>query len=149
MKQVKQITTWTRLCTRVGLITHRKLSKQCCFVLQQVRGRDNLNKHSNLVCFPKVRTGQPDHGWTCHFENEIGFFQELLRKNDFLRAYYLEFDWSGWISLQRECAGRPVLTNGKRPNSLRREKDFIHNTVVHESVVEESKKSWLKCAYAC
>ena len=76
------------ICTRVGLITHRKLSKQCCFVLQQVRGRGNLNKHSNLVCFPKVRTGRPDHGWTCHFENEIGFFQEFLMKNDFLRVYY-------------------------------------------------------------
>ena len=29
----------------------------------------------------------------------LGFFQELLMKNDFLRAYYLGFDWSGWIAL--------------------------------------------------
>jgi len=31
-------------------------------------------------------------GRTCHFENEIGFFQEFLMKNDFLCAYYLGFD---------------------------------------------------------
>ena len=42
--------------------------------------------------FPKVRTGRPDHGRTAHFENEIGFFQEFLMKNDFVRAYYLAFD---------------------------------------------------------
>ena len=98
MKQVKQITLLTRVCTRAGLITHRTLSKQCCSVLQQVRGRGNLNKHSNLVCSPKVRTGRPDHGWTGHFENEKGFFQEFLMKTDFLRVYYLGFDWCGWIA---------------------------------------------------
>ena len=49
--------------------------------------------------FPKFRTGRPDHGRTGHFENEIGFFQEFLMKNDFLRAYYLGFDGSGWIAL--------------------------------------------------
>ena len=32
-------------------------------------------------------------------KNEIGFSQELLMKNDFLRAYYLGFDSSGWIAL--------------------------------------------------
>ena len=45
-----------------------------------------------LQRFPKVRTGRSDHGWTCYFENEIGFFQEFLMKNDFLRACYLGFD---------------------------------------------------------
>ena len=49
--------------------------------------------------FPKVRTGRLDHGSTGHFENETGFFQEFLMKNDFLRAYYLGFGWSGWITL--------------------------------------------------
>ena len=29
----------------------------------------------------------------------FGFFQELLMKNDFLRACYVGFDWSGWIAL--------------------------------------------------
>ena len=48
--------------------------------------------------FPKVRTGRPDHGCTAHFENEIGCFREFLMKNDFVRAYYLAFDWSGWIA---------------------------------------------------
>ena len=47
--------------------------------------RDELN---NLGRFPKVRTGRPDHGCTAHFENEVGFFQEFLMKNDFLHAYY-------------------------------------------------------------
>ena len=42
--------------------------------------------------FPKVKTGLPDHGCTAHFENEIGFSQECLLKNDFVRAYYLAFD---------------------------------------------------------
>ena len=37
-------------------------------------------------------------GWTGHFENETGFFQELM-KNDFLRSYYLGFDWYGRIAL--------------------------------------------------
>ena len=37
-------------------------------------------------------------GWTGHFENKKGFFQELM-KNDFLRSYYLGFDWSGRIAL--------------------------------------------------
>ena len=49
--------------------------------------------------FPKVRTGRVDHDRTRHFENKIGFFQEFLMKNDFLGAYYLGFDWSGWIAL--------------------------------------------------
>ena len=54
---------------------------------------------NGLGRFPKVRTGRSDHGWTGHFENEIGFFKEFLMRNDFLRAYYLEFYWSGWIAL--------------------------------------------------
>ena len=49
--------------------------------------------------FPKVRTSRLDHGRTGHSENEIGFFQEFLMQNDFLHAYYLGFDWSGWIAL--------------------------------------------------
>ena len=32
-------------------------------------------------------------------KNEIGFFQELLMENDFLRTWYLGFDWSDWIAL--------------------------------------------------
>ena len=52
-----------------------------------------------LERFPKVRTGRPDHGWSSHFDNEIGFSQEFLLKNHLLRAWYLGFDWSGWIVL--------------------------------------------------
>ena len=33
-----------------------------------------------LGCFPKVRTGRPDHGRTGHFDNKIGFYQEFLLK---------------------------------------------------------------------
>ena len=33
--------------------------------------------------------------------NEIGFFQEFLRKNHLLRAYYLRLDWSGWPVLNK------------------------------------------------
>ena len=47
----------------------------------------------------QVRIGRPDHGQTSYFENEIGFFQEYLMKDYLLRAYYLGFDWSGWIVL--------------------------------------------------
>ena len=44
-----------------------------------------------LQRFPKVKTGRSHHGWTGYFENEIGFFQEFLMKNDFLRACCLGF----------------------------------------------------------
>ena len=33
--------------------------------------------HNVLWRIPKVRTGQPDHGQTSRFDNEIGFFQEF------------------------------------------------------------------------
>ena len=36
-----------------------------------------MGSHNVLRCFPKVRTGQPDHGQTSHFDNEIGFFLEI------------------------------------------------------------------------
>ena len=48
-----------------------------------------------LSCARSVR----NLGRTGHFENEIGFSQELLMKNDFFWSYYLGFDWSGWIAL--------------------------------------------------
>ena len=47
-----------------------------------------MGSHNVLGCFPKVRTGQPDHGQTSHFDNEIGFFQE-----------FLGFDCFDWIIL--------------------------------------------------
>jgi len=40
----------------------------------------------------QVRIGHPDHGWTSHFENEKGFFQEYLMQDHLLREYYLGFD---------------------------------------------------------
>ena len=53
--------------------------------------------------------------------NDIGFFQEFLRKNHLLRAYYLRLDWSGGlvlikseIPLRREWSGRSVLTIGDK-----------------------------------
>ena len=47
-----------------------------------------------LWCFPKVRSHAELAGrtQTGHFENEKGFFQELLMQNDFLRTWYLGFD---------------------------------------------------------
>ena len=46
----------------------------------------------------------------------------FFMKIHLLHAYYLRFDWSGWIvlikvrfSLRREWSGQSVLTNGKRP----------------------------------
>ena len=68
----------------------------------------------NLGRFPKVRTGQADYGQTSHFDNDTGFFQELLLKNHLFPAYYLGFDWSSRIVLT-EWSGRLVLTNGKHP----------------------------------
>ena len=47
----------------------------------------SLTPHSGH--FPKVRTGWLDHGWTGHFDNEIGFYQEFLLKNHFLHVCYL------------------------------------------------------------
>ena len=54
------------------------------------------------------------------------FSKGFLPKNHLLRAYYLWFDWSGWIvlisevkvSIRLECSGRSVLTNGKHPATL-------------------------------
>ena len=34
---------------------------------------------------------------TSHFHNEIDFFKEIVLKYHLLRAYYLGFEWSGWI----------------------------------------------------
>ena len=49
-----------------------------------VRFLISLTPH--LGHFPTVRTGWLDHGWTGHFDNEIGFYQEFLLKNHFLHA---------------------------------------------------------------
>ena len=41
-----------------------------------------LSKRGYLGRLPKVRTGRKlDHGWTSHFEDEIGFFQEVFTEN--------------------------------------------------------------------
>ena len=53
----------------------------------------------NMTGSPKVRTGCQDHERTGHFGHEKGFFQEFLIKDDFLRAGFVGFDWSGWIFL--------------------------------------------------
>ena len=37
-----------------------------------------LDPTLGAYCFPKVRTGRLDHGWTGHFDNEIGFYQEFF-----------------------------------------------------------------------
>ena len=36
-----------------------------------------MGPHNALLRIPKVRTGQPDHSQTSHFDNEIGFSQEF------------------------------------------------------------------------
>ena len=36
-----------------------------------------------LQRFPKVRTGRSDNGWTCYFENEIGFFPRVFDEKRF------------------------------------------------------------------
>ena len=36
-----------------------------------------MGSHNALLRIPKVRTGQPDHSQTIHFDNEIGFSQEF------------------------------------------------------------------------
>ena len=46
--------------------------------------------------FPIVRTGQPDHGRTRHFGNEIGFFQEVLLKNNNLLCIISRI-WLIWM----------------------------------------------------
>ena len=54
---------------------------------------------SPLPCFSKVGTGRPHHGWSSHFDNEIGFSQEFLLKNHLFLSCHLGFDWSGWAVL--------------------------------------------------
>ena len=61
--------------------------------------RDMKRQWIWLGRFPKVRTGRPDHGRTCHFSNEIGFFQKVLLNKNVFFAFYLEFDLSGRIVL--------------------------------------------------
>ena len=36
---------------------------------------------------------------TSHFDNQIGFFPEFCWTKQLFLAYYLGFDWSGWIDL--------------------------------------------------
>ena len=51
-----------------------------------------------------------------YFENEIGFFQEVLLNNHLLRADYLGFDWSGWrVLIKSEII---ITTDGKRPKCM-------------------------------
>ena len=48
-----------------------------------------------LWCFPKSQNCQLMQNWPAGpviLKNEIGFFQELLMENDFLRTWYLGFD---------------------------------------------------------
>ena len=47
------------------------------FLIRRKRGAQ-LNPHSR--CFPKVRTGWPDHDHTTHFDKEIRFYQEFCWK---------------------------------------------------------------------
>ena len=75
---------------------HNKARTQTSFFFKP---SPKLLKETVLGRFPKVGTGRPDHGWTGDFKNKKGFFQEFLTKSDFLRVYYLWFDWSGWIAL--------------------------------------------------
>ena len=52
-----------------------------------------------------------DHGWTSHFYNEIGFFQEcFFMKCHFLCAYYLGFDWTDWVIFIKS---EIIITAGK------------------------------------
>ena len=86
--------------------------------------------------FQKVRIGQPDHGRTGHFENEIGFFQESLMKNDLVRACYLGFDWSGWIALIKSEI--LITTEMALPvSSVERALSFTKWTILSESANQQ------------
>ena len=90
-------------CCKTGFLEHR-LQQTC------------LRKEELLSgCFSFVRTGRPDHCWTSHFNDEIGFFWGFLLKNHLLPAHYLGFDWSDWIVL---INSEILITNGKHPLSL-------------------------------
>jgi len=52
----------------------------------------NTCNNGNLGRFPFVRTGEADHCWTSHFDDEISFFLGFLLKNYLLSAHYLGFD---------------------------------------------------------
>ena len=52
-----------------------------------------LCMHAYYGAFQKSELKQNWPAGTGHFENEIGFFKELLMENDFLRTWCLGFDW--------------------------------------------------------
>ena len=81
-------------CSKETWIPVCPLGKQlsCFACLGQLR----LNVFGRFRFF---RIGRLDHCWTSQLATEIGFFQRVLLKNHLLRAYYLGFDWSGWIVL--------------------------------------------------
>ena len=99
---------------------------QSKFILEP-RLQQTLLKRKELLSggFSFVRTGRPNHCWTSHFDNEIGFFQWFCWKTiSFLHTIILGFDWSDWIVLINSeiliTTGRvwSVLTNGKHPLRL-------------------------------
>ena len=59
------------------------------------------NSHKNLVLYPTKGAFHLSElaGRTSQLANEMGFLQRVLLKNHLLHAYYLGFDWSGWIVL--------------------------------------------------
>ena len=65
----------------------------CCVTRQkQLRWPD---QHNSFGVFHLSELA----GWTSQLANEIDFFQKVLLKNHLLHAYFLGFDWSGWIAL--------------------------------------------------
>ena len=68
--------------------------------------------------FPKVRTGRPDHDRTSHFDNQVGFSEEFLLKNQsFAHTIQNLTDLAEEFSLHIRFSSRPewfglsVLTN--------------------------------------
>ena len=64
----------------------------------------NMNMNKNSIPHPHSGSSGTFHlselaSRTSQLASEMGFFQRVLLKNHLLRAYYLGFDWSGWIVL--------------------------------------------------
>ena len=95
----------------------------------------------------------------------FGFFQELLMKNDFLRAYYLGFDWSGWIALiknriliTKEMSWpvssdkwkAPLVLTGESGNRHSKKKEMKYTNI--PATQSKSKDGWTRTgegSYSC
>ena len=75
------------LAIRLAIRARKVATEHCC----------PPNESFHLRALSKSQNWPEEHGWTNHFDHEIGFFQEFLLKNHLLPTYHGGFDRSGWM----------------------------------------------------